>query len=123
MGKTTAHEEDVLNTARTVALAAWTPFVALFTVAPTDAGGGTEVTGGGYARQACGFGAPSGTPRAMANAAEILITMPAATVVAVGVFDAVSAGELKYWVAITSKAFDASDQARFAAGALTVQED
>lgn len=35
-------------------------YLALYTVAPTDAGGGTEVTGGGYARQAITFGASSG---------------------------------------------------------------
>ena len=123
-GKTTTHETSVLNILRATTITApANVYVGLFTVAPTDAGGGTEVTGGGYARQLCGFAAPAGTPRSVANGAEILITMPAATVVAVGVFDAVSAGNLLYWVAITSKAFDAGDQARFAAGALTVQED
>jgi hypothetical protein len=36
-----------------------TVFVALYTVAPGEAGGGTEVTGAGYARQAVTFAAPS----------------------------------------------------------------
>jgi hypothetical protein len=31
----------------------YTPYLALFTVAPTDGGAGTEATGGGYARIAC----------------------------------------------------------------------
>ena len=42
---------------------AWTPpataYVALYTVAPTAAGGGSEAAGTGYARQLAGFGAPS----------------------------------------------------------------
>ena len=32
-----------------------TKHVALYTVAPTDTGGGTEVTGGAYARQSVAF--------------------------------------------------------------------
>lgn len=98
-------------------------FVALFTATPSDAGGGTEVTGGGYARANCGFAAPAGTPRSVANASEILITMPASTVVAVAIMDASTAGNMLYWVGIASKVFDASDQARFAISALTVTED
>ena len=34
-------------------------YVGLFTVTPGEAGGGTEVTGGSYARQAATFGAAS----------------------------------------------------------------
>ena len=36
-----------------------TVYVALFTSDPTDAGSGTEVSGGSYARTAVTFGAPS----------------------------------------------------------------
>ena len=32
-------------------------YLALYTVAPTDSGGGTEVSGNGYARQQMSFGA------------------------------------------------------------------
>ena len=34
-------------------------YMALYTAAPSDAGGGTEVVGNGYARLAIPFGAPS----------------------------------------------------------------
>lgn len=83
-------------------------YVALFTVAPTDvAGSGTEVTGGSYARQAVtcgtsGTGAGSGwtetTPTTnITNTADItfpVITASWGTVVSVGVFDALSGGNM-----------------------------
>lgn len=47
-------------------------YIALFTVAPTDAGGGTEVTGSGYARQAVTFGAAVGG--AIANTGAVSFT-------------------------------------------------
>ena len=37
-----------------------TVYVSLWTTDPTDAGSGTEVSGGSYARTAVTFGAPSG---------------------------------------------------------------
>ena len=62
-------------------------YIGLFTVAPTDAGGGTEVTGGSYARQAATFSAASSG--ATSNDTNIDFTgMPAATTVAIGIFDA-----------------------------------
>ena len=52
-----------------------TVYVALFTTATSDAGGGTEVSGGAYARQAVTLGAASGG--ASSNSADI--TFPQAT--------------------------------------------
>ena len=52
-----------------------TVYVALYTAAPTDAGGGTEVTGGSYARQSAAFSAPSGNQ--ISNSAQV--TFPEAT--------------------------------------------
>jgi hypothetical protein len=40
-----------------------TVYVALYTATPSDAGGGTEVSGGSYARTAGTFGAASGGGR------------------------------------------------------------
>lgn len=76
-------------------------FFALFTVAPTDAGGGTEVTGGSYARVSVANNLtnfPSANPKSNAGA----ITWPTATagwgdIVAVGVFDALTVGNLLDW--------------------------
>jgi hypothetical protein len=127
-GKTNVHETTVLNILRaTNVTAPVNVYVALYTANPTDAGGGTEVTGNGYARQLCGFAAPSGTPRVTSNAADILfpVQTPAGygTVTGCAIMDAVTAGNMLYWADITDKTFAANDQAKFAAGALTVTED
>ena len=123
-GKTQTHEQSVLNVLRATNITApATTYVALFTTAPTDTTGGTEVTGGGYARQAYGAAAPSGSPSQISNAADILFTMPASTVVAVGLMSASTAGSLLYWVGGLSVAFSAGGQARVAAGGLVTQED
>jgi len=73
-------------------------YVALYTAAPSDAGGGTEVSGGSYARQAAGLSAASGG--VSSNAADV--TFPAATaswgtITHVGLFDASTAGNLMMW--------------------------
>lgn len=104
-----------------------TPYVGLYTAAPTDAGGGTEVSGGSYARVNANalFGPASGT--SMAN--DGAVTFPAATaswgtVTHFGVFDASSAGNLLYWGALTtSKTIGSGDTASFAVGTLTVSLD
>lgn len=103
-------------------------YVALFTVAPTDSGGGTEVSGGSYARVAAAaakWNVASGG--ATANASDI--TFPEATaswgtVVAFALFDAATAGNMLYWGDLTtSKAIGSGDTAKFAAGDLDVSED
>lgn len=136
-GKTDYTENNLLNFIfRGVAFPA--PggiFIGLFTTAPSaDAGtGGTEVTGGSYARQsvARSTGAwkdPStGTQGMTENIADI--TFPTATanwgtVVAVGVFDAVTAGNLLYFGnLVASKVVNTGDVFKFNAGDLEVSED
>jgi hypothetical protein len=122
-GKTSLHETAVLNVMRATTLTSFAAFVALYTVAPTDTTAGTEVTGGSYAAASCAFSAPTGSgPTSMVNSAEILISMPTCSVVAVGLKDAVG-GALRYFVGITTVAFTSGDQARFAAGSITVTEE
>ena len=76
-------------------------YVGLYTVSPTDAGGGTEVSGSLYARQTMTAGwTVTGTATRAGNTGAI--TFPAAggtwgTVVAVGIFDALSSGNLLFW--------------------------
>ncbi len=101
-----------------------TIYVALYTVAPTDAGGGTEVAGGSYARQAAAFAAPSGNQ--IANSAQI--TFPEATanwgtVVAFGLFDAAGGGNFLGWNNITNVTINSGDQRFWNAGELTVSLD
>lgn len=87
-----------------------TVYVALYTAAPTDAGGGTEVTGGGYARKSVTFGAPSGG--VITNSGQVTWTASGAaygTVVAIGIFDALSSGNLLAWATITSAVVNDGD--------------
>lgn len=98
-------------------------YVALYSVAPSDAGGGTEIAGGSYARQAATFTASSGG--ATSNDANIDFTnMPAVTVVAIGIHDNVSAGNLLLWGTLTTnKTTDAGDTLRIATGDLDISID
>jgi hypothetical protein len=100
-----------------------TVYVGLFTVAPTDAGGGTEVTGGSYARQEAAFSAAASG--ATSNSGNIDFTgMPAATTVAIAIFDAVTSGNmLLYGTLTTNKTTDAGDTLRIATGDLDVTID
>lgn len=113
-------------------------YVALFTAAPSDSGGGTEVTGGSYARvtmsaagatwantQASGTGVSSGTGGQTSNSAAITFPSPTAnwgTITHFGIFDASSAGNLLFHGALTtSKTVNNGDAApQFNAGALTI---
>ena len=81
-------------------------WIALFTVTPSDSGGGTEVSGGSYARVQRNPGdanwtAPDGTSGITRNAAAITFPAPSGgnwgTVVAFGIFDASTAGNLLAW--------------------------
>jgi hypothetical protein len=98
-------------------------YIALFTVAPTDSGGGTEVTGGSYARQIATFSVASGG--ATSNDSNVDFTgMPAATTVAIGVFDASTSGNmLLYGTLTTNKTTDAGDTLRIATGDLDISID
>jgi hypothetical protein len=98
-------------------------YVALYTAAPSDTGGGTEVTGGSYARQTAAFAAASSG--ATSNSANIDFTvMPACTVVAIGIFDALTTGNLLVWGTLsTNKSLDAGDTLRIATGDLDISLD
>lgn len=125
-GKTDYLENALLNHVfRNVAYTSpTTVYVGLFTSAPTDAGGGTEVSGGSYARKVGTFSAPSGG--ALSNSAAILFDVATAnwgTIVAFGIFDAVSAGNLLYWNTMTSVTINTSEQLNVPIGDLDVTED
>jgi hypothetical protein len=107
-----------------------TVYVALYTVAPADSGGGTEVSGGGYARVAVANNStnwPAASGGSKSNGVDI--TFPTATadwgtVVAFGIFDASTGGNLLYWATLTtSKSILNGDTAKFAAGSITITED
>lgn len=98
-------------------------YVALFTVSPGEAGGGTEVTGGSYTRQIATFTAASSG--ATSNDSNIDFTgMPAATTVAIGIFDDVSSGNMLLYGTLTNnKTTDAGDTLRIATGDLDISID
>ena len=101
-----------------------TLYVALYTVAPTDTGGGTEVTGGSYARQSGAFTVSGTNPTQASNSAAIeypTATANYGTVVAVGIFDASSSGNLLAYANLTaSKVVSTGDVFRFNAGDLDI---
>ena len=107
-----------------------TVYVALYTVAPSDTGGGTEVSGGSYARVAVTNNStnfPAASGGAKSNGTEITFTTATAswgTVVAFGIFDAATSGNLLLWADLTAnKTIDSGDTAKFAVGDLDYTED
>jgi len=101
-------------------------YIGLYTVAPTDAGGGTEVSGTGYARQTMTSGwTVSGTATRAFNAAPV--TFPIAggswgTVTSIGIFDAISGGNLLFWGTLTASKgpINSTDQLAFPLNTLAV---
>jgi hypothetical protein len=97
--------------------------LALFTSNPTDAGSGTEVSGGSYARQTITFGtaASGGT---ISNTADITFTtMPAATVTHVGIYEHTSDNLLFHGALSSSKSVDAGDTFKISTGDLDISLD
>ena len=105
-----------------------TVYVSLHTADPTDAGTGTEASGGSYARKSVTNNStnfPSGNPKS--NGTAITFATPSAgwgTVTHFGIWDASSGGNLLYYGALgTSKTINSGDTVSFAIGALVVTED
>lgn len=117
-------------------------YVALFTATPSDSGGGTEVSGGSYARVAVSGAlaswagtqsagsttASSGTGGVTSNNAAVTFPSPTAnwgSITHWGVFDANTSGNLLFWAALgTAKTVNNNDAApSFAIAALTLTVD
>lgn len=114
-------------------------FIGLLTAAPSDAGGGTEVTGGSYARvsvarslanwagtQSAGSTtASTGTGGQTSNNNTITFPAPTAswgTVTHLGIYDATTGGNLLFWMPLSaSKVINNGDQGPIiSAGQLTI---
>jgi hypothetical protein len=97
-------------------------YLALYTVAPTDSTEGTEVTGGDYERKVVTFnGVTSGSGSTTNNTTLDFTGMPACTVVAVAVLDALTIGNiLVYGTLSTNKTLDSGDILRVASGDLSI---
>jgi len=110
---------------------AYTPpsaiYVGLFTVAPGEAGGGTEIstTSTGYGRQSATFGAAADGSTSNTN---VMTFGPAlqswGSVAAFALFDAVTNGNMLYYGTVSSpKTIDTDDKLEIPIGGITVSED
>jgi hypothetical protein len=102
---------------------AW--YVGLFTAAPSDTGGGTEVTGNAYARVVTGTISGSGTATTFTNAAAIEFAAASGgnwgTIGWAGIFDASTGGNLLAWAPLTtSRVINDGDVFRIPASSLTI---
>lgn len=100
-----------------------TVYAGLFTTDPTDAGSGSEVSGGSYARKAITFAAPSnGVTTNSAAACEFdQATGSWGTITHFGIFDALTTGNLLYYGALTtSKTIASGDVFKFATSSVSV---
>jgi len=105
-------------------------YAALYSVAPDDTGGGTEISGNGYARvpvnnDLINWPLASGTTTKVNG---VYFTFPAATaswgtIAAIGIFDAATSGNLLYWADITSATVNTSDIVRIAPSGITITSD
>jgi hypothetical protein len=97
---------------------AW--YVGLFTAAPSDSGGGTEVSGSGYSRQAATFAAASSPGGTTSNTGDIAFTASGGnwgTITHIGIFDASTSGNLLWHGSMTaSKVVNDGDTLQFSTG-------
>ncbi|MGD9663121.1 MAG: hypothetical protein AB7U63_17835 [Porticoccaceae bacterium] len=108
---------------------AYTPpaavYVAVYTTNPTASDTGTEVSGGGYARQQATFNPSSGG--VITNNADIIFPTSTAswgTVAYVGIRDAATGGNLLYYAPLSvSKTIDPGDQLKIPSGQLSISID
>ncbi|MFZ2738440.1 MAG: hypothetical protein WAY02_09435 [Burkholderiaceae bacterium] len=97
-----------------------TVYASLHTASPGDTGA-SEAAGGSYARQAIAWNAAASPGGTMTNNGVINFTgMPAATITGIGIWDAVSAGNLLWWGDTTSKTTNSGDTYQIPDAALTV---
>ena len=97
---------------------AW--YVALYTAAPSDSGGGTEVSGNGYSRQSVTFDAATSPTGTTSNTGAVSFTASGGswgTITHMGIFDASTSGNLLWHGSLTaSKTIGDGDTLQFAIG-------
>ena len=100
-------------------------YVGLFTSDPTDAGTGTEVSGGNYARKVVTFSAAASG--STSNSADILFptsTSSWGTISHAAVFDSLAGGNMLFHTSLSaSKAVATDDTILITAGNLTINLD
>lgn len=112
----------LLTTGSPVRPTAW--HVGLFTAAPGEAGGGTEVSGGSYARQSVTFSVTGNTASNTADLDFPVATGDWGTITHVGIFDASTSGNLIAYAAVdTAKTINTGDILTIPLGDLDVTLD
>ena len=79
-----------------------TVYLALFTTPTTEAGGGTEVTGGSYARQAITFSTTANPGEVTQTALLTFPLMPSCTITHIAIMDASTSGNMLMFGALPS---------------------
>jgi hypothetical protein len=101
---------------------AW--YIGLFTTDPTEAGTGTEVSGGSYVREAATFSVTGDTATTTGAVEWPTATADWGTITHVGIHDASTAGNLIAYAALTaSKTINTDDVFRIPAGELDITID
>ena len=99
-------------------------YLALFSVAPSEAGGGTELTGNGYARQVITFGTPA-SGGTISNTAAVTFTASGgawSAVAGIAIMDALTVGNMLYYEAVSGPTLADGDSYEFAIGDIDVTE-
>ena len=97
-------------------------YASLYSVAPTVSTAGTELTGNGYARQLTTFDVPS----AGATVSNVAVSFGAAsgnnwpTVVAFGIVDASSSGNILFYKSISGRNIQIGDELVIDSGDITI---
>ena len=98
-----------------------TKYLGLFTAAPGETGGGTEVSGNAYARQSIAFTTSGDTTSNNAAVEFPTATGSWGTITHVGIFDASTSGNLMVYATLTaSKAIASGDVFRVPSGDLDI---
>ena len=98
-----------------------TKYIGLFTAAPGETGGGTEVSGNAYARQSMAFATSGDTTSNNAAVEFPTATGSWGTITHVGIFDAATSGNLMVYATLTaSKTVASGDVFRVPSGDLDI---
>ena len=101
-----------------------TIYVGLFAAAPGEAGGGTEVSGGSYARQAGTFSVTGNTATTTGAIEWPTATGTWGTITHIGIFDASTGGNMMAYASLTaSKTIASGDVFRIPAGDIDITLD
>jgi hypothetical protein len=99
-------------------------YVGLFTAAPSETGGGTEVSGGSYVRKAGSFTVSGNTATTSAAIEWPTATASWGTITSIGIYDASTAGNLLAYANLSaSKTIASGDVFRIPTGDIDITLD